>query len=85
MTCLKALREAARVEVKPAVRLQLTHTADVLLNAINLFELYTDAESLTILNGAWSRAVKVLKLATPAVPTPTPSGRMPVPQERKAA
>lgn len=84
MICLKALREAARLEVNVDTKFLLLGAAALLQEAIEAFILYQDVAQLTTLNGVWAYASRVLKLATPAVPTPTPSGRMPVP-ERKVA
>lgn len=83
MTCLKALREAARVEVKPDVQDVLKAAAIQLEDAIWQFCIYQDTKELITLNGAWSHAWLTLRLATP-VPDPTTPTSI-VEEERKAA
>lgn len=76
MTCLKALREAARVEVNVEKRAHLIGAASILQENINLFCLgHHTAEDLTNLNEAWAYASRVLKVATPPVSTP-PTNRL---------
>ena len=83
MNCIRTLREAARVEPNMRVAKQLRFAADNLEEAVEAFITCPELAQLIVLNGMWSRATYVLKLASPIV-DPTPPTTI-VEQERKAA
>lgn len=75
MTCLRTLREAARLEVKPDVRYTLQAAAALLAEKTAAFVEDQTVENMIDLNGAWAYCQRVLKLATPQVdPNPPRSG-----------
>jgi hypothetical protein len=65
------LREAARLCTHPEYQDVLKRAAEDLAYATELFHGRGDAESMTLLNGAWAYAVRVMK-AKPDEADPNP-------------
>jgi hypothetical protein len=91
-TCIGALNEAARVEVKEDTRHMLKSAALLLREAVERLCVEASLENMINLNGVWAYSARVLKLATPQVdpnPPQAGAGQPPLPgyltNQRRAA